>query len=296
MNEYYAYGCKIVSNITLQNVNAVKGEFQNVILVEFVKDEHFVGDILDIHKDGGYIYISLWGFGYYKIDTNDRKITGYFKDESLFMTFLFSYAIPCVICNSAVVLHASVVKPFDDNAVAFIGDKGAGKTTLSYALSKRKGYTLLADDGIAVCKSMGKFVGYCGNNTVKVWDQTVNLLNISDHEMRKLNDFTEKNIIDVDIEYHPIVLKSIFILTRSNNSPISIKNINGISKTIFLRRYLVGTHWIGECVKSPSSLNKFMTDFCNSIDMYLLHYPNFECNSTDKVLSEVSNMIDSTLI
>lgn len=296
MNEYYAYGCKIISNIALMNVNTLKGEFHNVIFVEFIKDDHFSGDVFQINKNGGKIYISLWGFGYYKIDTENRKIMGYFKDESLFMTFLFSYAIPCVICNSAVVLHSSVIKTLNDNAVAFVGDKGAGKTTLSYALCQKKGYTLLADDGIAVYNSMGNFFGYCGNNSVKVWERTANLLNISKQETQKLNDFTEKNIVSVDIEYRPIRIKSIFILNRSADSNISIENIDGISKAVFLRRYLVGTYWIGDCVKSPSIFNRFMNDFRNSIDMYILHYPDFDCATTDQVLSEVKNIVDSTLI
>lgn len=63
-------------------------------------------------------------------------------------------------------LHAAAAE-LAGEAVVFIGDKGAGKSTLSLTLG-RAGWTLLADDDVLVRRVDGRLVGSGCNETIRV--------------------------------------------------------------------------------------------------------------------------------
>jgi hypothetical protein len=71
-------------------------------------------------------------------------------------------------------LHASAVA-FDDRAVAFVGDEGAGKSTTAAALASR-GHAVLSDDVVAIVEREGGFHVLPAYPYLSLWPDSVKLL------------------------------------------------------------------------------------------------------------------------
>lgn len=156
---------------------------------------------------------------------------------------------------------------------------------------------MLADDGLAVYKDAnGKYVGYCGNNTIKMWDSTFKLLSIYTKKKQKINKFTEKNVMSTNMQYKPVYIDRLFILSRSTNFHIFIEHIEGLLKTIMLRRYLVGTQWLNYYINSNNDMKYTIQNYCDSLQMYKLYYCDFNISSKDIILDKIKLSIDSTLM
>lgn len=74
-----------------------------------------------------------------------------------------------------VCLHASAVAIADDQAIAFAGPAGAGKSTLAAAFA-RLGYPVLADDVVALRESEGGFFVLPAHPHIRLWEPSVTAL------------------------------------------------------------------------------------------------------------------------
>lgn len=86
------------------------------------------------------------------------------------------------------VLHASAVE-VDSRAVAFIGEKGAGKSTTAAAFNAQ-GYALLADDVVAIAP--GSHLVYPGFGQLKLWRETAQSLTPSGATLPRLHPDLDK--------------------------------------------------------------------------------------------------------
>jgi hypothetical protein len=71
-------------------------------------------------------------------------------------------------------LHASAVA-FDDRAVAFVGDEGAGKSTTAAAFARR-GHAVLSDDVVAIVERAGAFDVLPAYPYLSLWPDSVEIL------------------------------------------------------------------------------------------------------------------------
>ena len=69
--------------------------------------------------------------------------------------------------------HAS--EKHNQEVIAFIGDTGQGKSTLTASLC-RVGYPVFTDDCLALEESHGHIIGYPGNSTLRLWSDSVDFL------------------------------------------------------------------------------------------------------------------------
>lgn len=69
-------------------------------------------------------------------------------------------------------LHASAVTTKDGKAIAFVGESGAGKSTIAMALNAR-GHPLLCDDVCAVTTSGDGATAWPGVRRLKLWSQSI---------------------------------------------------------------------------------------------------------------------------
>jgi hypothetical protein len=74
-------------------------------------------------------------------------------------------------CYGLLCLHSSVVV-VNDRAIAFLGDTGAGKSTLAAALVAR-GFPLLADDRAVLTEQNGNFIAQPGAPRLRLWPDTL---------------------------------------------------------------------------------------------------------------------------
>jgi hypothetical protein len=111
------------------------------------------------------------------------------------------------------VLHASAVA-VHGKVVAFIGDKGAGKSSTAAALCAR-GHALVSDDLLAIhFDPQGKPFGIFSYPQLKIWPDTAQTLGMEPASMARIRPEIEKRLLQSDlldpkIEYP---LQTIFVL------------------------------------------------------------------------------------
>lgn len=120
-----------------------------------------------IDDDDGFL-IYYFRKGYYKIDKTGSVIVAYFYDEKdVILTFSNLPLSLIALIHGAIPLHCNSVLNSQGNIVLILGDKGIGKSTLSYFLHQ-KGLHLFSDDITIVWPDVNDIVVFNGFNTVKM--------------------------------------------------------------------------------------------------------------------------------
>lgn len=90
-------------------------------------------------------------------------------------------------------LHASSVV-IGDSVVAFLGDCGAGKSTLAAAFAER-GYPIVSDDVLVLRQSAGKFLVQHGYPRVRLWPASAQMLYGTEESLPKLAPTSDKRVL-----------------------------------------------------------------------------------------------------
>ncbi len=114
--------------------------------------------------------------------------------------------------KNMIVLHASVVE-ISGKAVAFVGEKGAGKSTLAGTLHRR-GHNLIADDILAINNSNGNIEALPGFPHLKLWPDSVESLGFSLDSLPRIRPELEKRSCHLDAGFSqtPLPLKGVYVL------------------------------------------------------------------------------------
>lgn len=113
------------------------------------------------------------------------------------ITYLTGPVIGCILrLKNKVCLHASVVN-INNQAIAFIGEKTAGKSTLIAHLAA-KGYPILSDDIAVLFRQEEQFFVHTGYPRLRLWQKSVEQFNTINIE--KLNPV----LTHVDKYYLPL--------------------------------------------------------------------------------------------
>lgn len=112
-------------------------------------------------------------------------------------------------------LHASAVA-FDDRAVAFVGDEGAGKSTTAAAFARR-GHPVISDDIVAILEREGAFYVLPAYPYLSLWPDSVKMLYGPDKALPAFSANWDKRVLSL-AEHHlrfeekSLPLGAIFIL------------------------------------------------------------------------------------
>lgn len=118
------------------------------------------------------------------------------------------------------VLHASVVA-ISGQAVAFVGMKGAGKSTMAAILHAR-GNDLIADDILAVDIKQSSLLALPGFPHFKLWPDSVTAIGADPETLPKLRPELEKrgHRVDYGFSLTPLPLKRIYVLNQGSQPEI----------------------------------------------------------------------------
>lgn len=162
------------------------------------------------------------------------------KDFSPFITG----AILAILLNQrgSLVLHSSAVV-INGEAVAFLGDKGAGKSTMAAYLQKR-GHQFITDDLVPITFTDGKVQVAPGYPRIKLWADSVTSIGLNWESMPKIHKFIDKRSYQCfdSFSAKPVKLRQIYILDE--NPIIEIKEIKPakafieLTKHTYLGKYL----------------------------------------------------------
>jgi hypothetical protein len=135
-------------------------------------------------------------------------------EESLLRLFILGTTLAMLLHQrgEVVVLHASVVVMAGE-AVAFVGAKGLGKSTMAAALHSR-GHDLLSDDILAVDLREDNPLALPGFPQLKLWPDALSSLGCDAEALPRLRPELEKRaqFVNAGFTYAPVPLKRIFVL------------------------------------------------------------------------------------
>lgn len=135
--------------------------------------------------------------------------------------FFLGPVIGCILrLRGRTALHAGVVA-VDNGAVAIIGDKGAGKSTLIGAFA-RAGFPILADDIAALVEDHHGYVVSPGYPRLRLWPETLDWLGVTWADLPIVESIFTKRYLDLTQDPNadswrfgkqPLPLRAIYYLT-----------------------------------------------------------------------------------
>ena len=119
-------------------------------------------------------------------------------------------------------LHASAVA-FGENAVAFVGSEGAGKSTTAAALALR-GHAILSDDVVALAQRDGSFFVHPAYPYLCLWPESVESIYGSAEALPRFSANYEKRCLslgkqELRFEERTLQLAAIYILGERRGDP-----------------------------------------------------------------------------
>jgi hypothetical protein len=187
-------------------------------------------------------------------------------------------------------LHASAVA-FEQGAVAFIGDKGWGKSTMAAALHVR-GHELVADDMLAIDLNQKQPLALPAFPQLKLWPDSLAMLNYPAAQLPRLYpDFDKRGLrLTTCFSSRPRPLVCIYILGQM--AVPAIKRLPGSQSLLKLIPHWYATRFSQEVLDTFGVSTPFMecADLIRRLPVFELTRPD----SLEKV-PEVAQMVEEHL-
>ena len=143
------------------------------------------------------------------------------------------------------VLHGSAVV-VEGSAIAFLGEKGAGKSTLALHMQQR-GYSLLTDDLVPIAFVGSEVQTIPGFPRIRLWTDAVRSVGLDPAAIPKINRFVDKRSYNCSEGFSDerVNLARIYIL--SEDSDIGVDQLEPsqafieLARNTYLNRYLRAT-------------------------------------------------------
>lgn len=132
-------------------------------------------------------------------------------------------------------LHASSVE-IPGGAVAFLGEPGAGKSTMAAAFAER-GHSVISDDVLVIESESGKYLAQPGVSHLTLSKVSMNTVGRGNMETESLISVGEKLRLPVDGSWasfakSPVALKGMFLLSRgAEGTEITVERMSVIEAT-----------------------------------------------------------------
>ncbi|MEM7238098.1 MAG: hypothetical protein AAF501_09790 [Pseudomonadota bacterium] len=159
--------------------------------------------------------------------------------------FLAGSAIGVVLHQRGLhALHAATIA-VDSVAIAFVGEQGAGKSTLAAAMA-RAGHRILGDDVIALYPETNAVLVYPGTSRFKLWQNSIDALGLSAGP--QIGDRVEKFYVDAPkdtVTPAPCPLSAVVGLDhRSHGSDLSLVDLTQLDALNLISEHTYRAEWI----------------------------------------------------
>ncbi len=154
------------------------------------------------------------------------------------------------------VLHASAVA-IAGRGAAFVGVKGAGKSTMAAALQAR-GHSLVADDIVAIVTTSGGPLVLPGFPYLKLWPDSVASLGYTPEELPRLRPELEKRgrRLTTGFSSTPVPLHAVYVLGLGAEAAIQPLNAHEAWQELMGHWY--GARFGGELIRSLGLSSQFL--------------------------------------
>lgn len=241
---YQAYNLGIHTEVLLPELMEKEGITQDVCVSfgEVMKPPTEIDDVGYYHwTDGKDTYLSWKDLGTFRI-REGREITiaaaPHVEDSRLRPPILGACMAVLLHQRSLLILHASAVV-LPTGAVAFLGNKGWGKSTMAATLYER-GHSFLTDDVLAV--NVNDAVSPTVSPAfpqMKLWPSALKALGKEPQELPRLVPQINKRQRCIEDNYHqePLPLKAIYLLNKGTSIAIEALRAKDILSALLEHSY-----------------------------------------------------------
>lgn len=259
---YVAYGLRISSDVALPELRADSGHgVHDVrITVDALPEVPALADAIGLgvrHTAGG-TYLRWKDVGSFRV-CDGKRITCDPAPSMSAQTFrlpLLGVVMGVLLHQRGLLtLHASAVA-INGEAVAFIGWKGAGKSTTAAALQAR-GHTLITDDVLALESAEdGDIHVLPAFPQIKLWPESAAGLGYDPSALPALDESVEKRALRPVEQFatHPLPLGRIYFLDEGTES--RIKPITGGERFTTLLSQAYAPRFLGSGASTAAYFNK----------------------------------------
>ena len=192
-------------------------------------DERYRSPYCDEYGEPSLMIWKLSGGGYFRlryadgteflVDNHGNKLWATWPDDLTVddtATYLLGPVMGFVLLlRGTHSLHASAVA-VDGKAVVLVGAPGAGKSTTAAAFAQR-GYSILAEDIVAISDETDRFVIMPGYPRIRLWPESVSALYGAPDALPPLTPTWNKRYLDLRIDGHsfqqePLPLAAVYVL------------------------------------------------------------------------------------
>lgn len=223
MHRYRAYGLGIGSALPLPELTSADCSIEiRIHLEEFeASNRQSAGEIA--WKDGDDIYLSWLELGTFRVRAG-REIAIYpaigVPESALRPPILGICMAVLLHQRGLLVMHASA-SVVGEGAIAFLGDKGWGKSTTNAALHKR-GHAFITDDILSVDLQSSQPVVYPAFPQMKLWPSAVTALGDDPKKLPKLLPHLEKrqHLFESAFAQQSVPVKALYVLGKGSELSI----------------------------------------------------------------------------
>ncbi len=217
----------------------------------------------DLSISENYLKLELPNNGRFIIKDGNCVSIEHNKGQSLenVLVFLYGTCVGALLFQRGLVpLHGSAVMT-ENGAVLFLGQSGAGKSTTAAALNKR-GYSFVSDDICALKLEGGTVYLIPSGADLKLWKQSMNLLEASTEGLSKVRTHVEKYYFPIEPEEKQLCrISKIYLLSTHNKEEIAISDplkgvskLHAVSENTYRQKFIHGLNRKNEHFKIISTL------------------------------------------
>jgi hypothetical protein len=186
------------------------------------EEEAFPSSVL---REGNVFTVAFDDVAHFSVCFDTKTITllaqGLETTPECLTHLIYDHLAPRILAHSGYsVLHGAAVE-IDGELAVFVGDTGAGKSTLS-ASFHRSGYGLLGDDAVIVTSHQGRFHGEPVYPSLRLYPEAITALLGDDTDVSQMAYYSDKQRVNLDAlakldsaagPLSPVPFSTLFFLT-----------------------------------------------------------------------------------
>lgn len=278
MPYYTAYGLGIDSVLTLPELVSGAKQIDLVIKWEQIVFDSSAVDTTEFYywRKGKEIVLHWQELGTFSIRNGSEIIIDAppeIEEKNLHPALLGACMAVVLHQRGFLILHASAVS-IQERVIAFVGDKGWGKSTMAVSLTE-KGYQLVTDDVLAIDLNGDLPLVFPSFPQLKLCPDALESIGKDPETLPRVMPQVKKRQYRLDREFSidPIPLQSIYLLNKGNQ--LSINQINSKDKILPLLAHSYGARF-GKKLLHLGEKQHFLqcTELVNQIGIYHLQRPS----------------------
>lgn len=296
---YMAFGLSVISEIPLPELPHGKNNVESIDIE--VRMEDLTQDWYEFSVDHNafvikekFVMFQVPNVATFSIQEGKKiSVSPISKDvEDVIRLYILGTCMGAILMQRGIFpLHGSAVA-INGKAYAFVGDSGAGKSTIASAILNI-GYQFLSDDVVAISLSQDESIPFVTPSypQQKLWQDSLDILGMESSNFRPIFGRENKYCIPISSQFssEQVPLAGVFELIKTENNEFKIYPIDSLKRfyTLYYNTYQ-------NCLIQNLGLMDWhfntTAKIVDKIDIYQIHRPISGTSST-QIVSQILKII-----